>query len=262
MSEVLSLKNVEKVFKDNNHMAFKAVDDVSFSLERGKTLALVGESGCGKSTIARLICRLTDVSAGSIFFEGKEISTLKGKALKNYRQNVQIIFQEPYNAFSKRMRIVDYMIEPHLNFFNSKRQLAIDQAVTSLEHVGLDASILQCYSGELSGGQLQRVTIARAISLQPKIIIFDESTSALDVSIQKQVLDLIVALKEEYGFSAIFITHDLALAESLSDKIYVMYKGQIVEEVSDDIVKNSQHPYTRKLIDAVINMNDSPEMSE
>lgn len=206
MCALLTFKNVNKAFNDAKKENFKVLGDISFALKQGKTISIVGESGSGKSTLVRLICRLDKVSAGSILFEGRDISKLKGNDLKKYRQNVQIIFQETSNAFSKKMRIIDYMIEPHLNFFNTPKTVATRQAKQLLKHVGLDENILMRYSKALSGGQLQRVTIARAIGINPKLIIFDECTSALDVSIQKQVLSLIMALKKEHGFSAIFIT--------------------------------------------------------
>ncbi|TCO76865.1 ABC transporter ATP-binding protein [Marinisporobacter balticus] len=254
---ILELKDVNKHFRDNDGDIFKAVEDVSITLAKGECIGIVGESGCGKSTLARIIAHLTEVSQGRIIFKGKDIVKLQGDALKAHYKNVQMIFQSPLDTFSPRMTIGGYLIEPFVNFKLMNKKKAYEYAQELLDMVGLDKDYIKKYPNELSGGQLQRVVIARAIGIKPDIIICDECTSALDVSIQKQIINLLLALKEKTDFSNVFITHDLALAESICDRIYVMYQGEIVEMIEgQNIVEEAKHPYTKILLSSVFSVKN------
>ena len=259
----MKVVDVEKHFKDNDGEMFKALNKVSLTLFENESISIVGESGCGKSTAARLICKLLPVDHGKLFFEGRDITDMKHRERKEYYKHVQMIFQEPYNTFSKRMKIKQYMIEPYINFRLMGRREAYSYCTSLLENVGLNDTFMDRYAGQLSGGELQRVTIARTMGLNPKMVVYDECTSALDVSIQKQVIDLILDLKKRNSFSSIFITHDLALAENISDRIYVMYFGKIVETLSgNDIVEKSRHPYSKALIRSVLSLSNYNEPVE
>lgn len=252
---ILELKNIHKYFKDNNGKIFNAVNDISIALKKGECIGIVGESGCGKSTIARIISHLTKVSKGKMIFKDEDITTLNKESLKNYYKNVQMIFQDPLGTFSSRMKIGEYLVEPFINFKLMKKKNAYEYAEELLKMVGLNKDYIKKYPNELSGGQLQRVVIARAIGINPDIIICDECTSALDVSIQKQIINLLLELRKKTNFSSIFITHDLALAENICDKIYVMYQGEIVEVIeSKNIVKEAKHSYTKMLLNSVFSV--------
>ncbi|PAB60132.1 ABC transporter ATP-binding protein [Anaeromicrobium sediminis] len=254
---ILELKDIHKNFRDNTGKTFKAVNNVSLTLEKGECVGIVGESGCGKSTIARIISHLIESSEGKVIFKGEDITSLKNKSLKEYYKSVQMIFQDPLSTFSPRMKIGSYLIEPFINFNMMNKKRAWEYAKELLEIVGLNKDYMNKYPNELSGGQLQRVVIARAIGLKPDIIICDECTSALDVSIQQQIIRLLLEIREKTNFSSIFITHDLALAESICDKIYVMYLGEIVEIIEgQNIVKNAKHPYTKMLLDSVFSVKN------
>ena len=231
----------------------KAVDDVSFEDYPGETLGLVGESGCGKTTLGRTILRLTDAMDGEVIFEGKNILDLSQKQLKALRKDVQIIFQDPYSSLNPRMTIGNAIMEPmqvHNILKNDEERKA--KVIELLETVGLEARHFQRYPHEFSGGQRQRICIARALALNPKFIICDESVSALDVSVQAQVLNLLMDLREKFGFTYIFISHDLSVVKFMSDRMIVMNKGKIEEiGVADDIYHSPQKTYTKKLIDAI-----------
>ena len=231
----------------------KAVDDVSFEVYPGETLGLVGESGCGKTTLGRSILRLVEPSEGKIIFEGKDVMSLSGNDLREYRKDAQIVFQDPYSSLNPKMRIGDAIAEPmmvHGLEPDAKRRR--DKVCELLTEVGLQPEHYQRYPHEFSGGQRQRICIARALAVHPKLIICDESVSALDVSVQAQVLNLLNRLKNDFGFTYVFISHDLSVVRFMSDRILVMYNGKPVElGDADEIFNNPKNDYTKKLINAI-----------
>lgn len=230
----------------------KAVDGISFELDKGKTVGLVGESGCGKTTAARTIARLIPASEGNIEFNNQNVLKLKGKKLKNYRQDVSVIFQDPYGSLNPRMTVANIVGEPikiHKKVSGTELR---DKVVNLLERVGLSGSYLNRYPHEFSGGQRQRIGVARALALEPKLVICDEPVSALDVSIQSQILNLLCELQEEFGLTFLFIAHDLAVVEFISDVVAVMYLGRIVEKAAaKELYANPLHPYTKALMEAI-----------
>ena len=230
----------------------KAVDDVSFHIMPGETLGLVGESGCGKSTLGRCIARLYQPTAGSIKFEGNEITGLGSRALMPYRQHIQMIFQDPMESLNSRHTIGDILEEPFIIHKIGDKVSRKKRVKELLEIVGLPARSVSRYPFEFSGGQRQRICIARSIALNPKLIICDEPVSALDVSIQSQILNLMNDLQQEFNLSYLFIAHDLAVVKHISDRIAIMYLGRIVESgEGQEIYKNPLHPYTRSLMSAI-----------
>ena len=255
MSEqnILEVKDLTKHFKAGNKQLVHAVDGISFTLERGKTLGLVGESGCGKSSCARTIIRMYDPTAGQIILDGTDITNMKQKELKPYRKKMQMIFQDPYASLNARMTVRDIIAEPLLahNLVKSKEE-ANALVYPMLERVGLTKEHANRYAHEFSGGQRQRVGIARALILEPQLVICDEPISALDVSIQAQVINLLKDFQEEKGLSYLFIAHDLSMVRYVSDDVGVMYLGQLVEmSEADEIYKNPLHPYTKGLLGSV-----------
>jgi peptide/nickel transport system ATP-binding protein len=230
-----------------------AVDGVSFDVRPGETLALVGESGSGKTTTGRLVLRLLEPSAGTIRFDGTDLLALPARAMRRMRRHLQVIFQDPYGSLNPRMTIGSIVREP-LDIHRVGASRAERDAMVGrlLERVGLDASMRRRYPHEFSGGQRQRVGVARAIALRPKLIVADEPVSALDVSVQAQVVNLLVDLQEEYGCAYLFIAHDLAVVERIADRVAVMYLGRIVETApTPDLFRNPLHPYTRALLQAI-----------
>lgn len=231
----------------------KAVDDVSFEIPRGSTVGLVGESGSGKTTIGRAIIRLVNATSGHIFYNGEEITHIKSRAFRPYRKKIQVIFQDPYNSLNPRLTIFNIIGEAlEIHFPNMNRSQRRDRVEILLKKVGLKPEHMDRYPHEFSGGQRQRIGIARALAVEPEFIVCDEPVSALDVSVQAQIVNLLQDLQEELGLTYLFIAHDLAVVEHISNFVLVMNQGKIVEAATADaIYQNPQDPYTRKLLDAV-----------
>lgn len=251
MSTVIEVKNLFKYFPTPGGM-LHAVDDVSFAIEEGKTLGVVGESGCGKSTLGRTIVHLLESTKGQIFLEGKDITHVKGKELAAVREDMQIMFQDPYSSLDPRKTIEQTIIEPLKVSKKYKKAEMYQKAQELMELVGIDQRLSMAYPHELDGGRRQRVGFARALALDPKFIVCDEPVSALDVSIQAQVLNLLRKLQKEKGLTYMFITHDMSVVRHISDDILVMYLGQMVEKSpSKELFKKPMHPYTRALLSAI-----------
>lgn len=229
-----------------------AVDGVSFSLEEGKTYGLVGESGSGKSTIGKSIIGLEKITSGKIYYEGKDISESVSKRRSNYRRNVQMIFQDSLSSFNPKKRIMDILGEPLRNFENFTPEEEKRRQIELLEIVGLTEEALLKYPHEFSGGQRQRIGVARAVAINPKLIIADEPVSALDLSVQAQVLNFMKRIQEEYKISYLFISHDLGVVKHMCDELAIMYRGRFTEYgTRSDIYNNPQHIYTRRLLSAI-----------
>ena len=253
MSDViLEVKNLKKYFKTPKGM-LHAVDDVSFSLERGTTLGVVGESGCGKSTLGRSILRLIEPTSGEVRFEGKDVAALNTKEMRAMRKDMQIIFQDPYSSLDPRKTVYQAISEPIIKHKLIKDKDALEARVLELmETVGLAERLINTYPHELDGGRRQRIGIARALALNPKFIVCDEPVSALDVSIQAQIINLLKELQQKMGLTYIFITHDLSVVNHFSDEIAVMYLGQMVEKApAEELFANPIHPYTKALLSAI-----------
>ncbi|MEY3902968.1 MAG: hypothetical protein RL189_2274 [Pseudomonadota bacterium] len=256
---LLEVKNLQKYFPVQGGFfggtvgRVHAVDTISFSVKRGQTLGLVGESGCGKSTLGRTLLRLTEPTGGEILYEGKDLSKATPAEMRALRRDLQIIFQDPFASLNPRMSIREILSEPyeiHGLYPNPDERRA--QIINLLKEVGLNPEAADRYPHEFSGGQRQRIGIARALALKPKLIVADEPVSALDVSIQSQILNLMMDLRDKYGLSYIFIAHDLAVIEHISDEIAVMYLGKIVEHTdADSLYAKPMHPYTRALISSI-----------
>ena len=253
--EVEDLKKyfvVKRGFFSRNTGQVRAVDGVSFTLERGKTLGLVGESGCGKTTLGRCILRLIEPTAGRTVFNGTDLGQLEGGALRRMRAGFQIIFQDPFSSLDPRMNVGQIIAEPLRNHLKLSSSEMKSRVADLMEKVGLHPRQMVRYPHEFSGGQRQRIGIARALALNPLAIICDEPVSALDVSIQAQVINLLARLQEELNLSYLFIAHDLSVVEHISDRVAVMYLGRIVELASDEqLYRNPLHPYSRALLAAV-----------
>jgi len=230
----------------------KAVDDVSFTVRKGETLGMVGESGCGKTTIGRSMLRLVEPTSGSVRYDGKDVLKLRGQALKDVRRHMQIIFQDPYASLDPRLPIGESVMEGlHIHNIGT-RQERYDLMIDTLKKVGLEDYHARRYPHEFSGGQRQRIGIARALALRPNFIICDEPVSALDVSIQSQVLNILKDLQKEFGLTYLFIAHNLSVVEHISDRVAVMYLGKMVELTDrDELFKNPLHPYTKALMSAI-----------
>jgi oligopeptide/dipeptide ABC transporter ATP-binding protein len=234
------------------HGHVHAVEDVSFTLGACETLGVVGESGCGKSTLARMIVRLIEPSEGSIRYDGTELSRLSAEAMRGFRREIQFIFQDPYASLNPRLRAGDIVGEPLENFSIARGRALEDRVAELFDKVGLRASQMRNFAHEFSGGQRQRLGIARALALNPGIIVADEPVSALDVSVQAQVINLMMDLQAEFGLAYLFIAHDLAVVQHISHRVAVMYLGSIVELAPrDSLFRSPIHPYTEALLDAV-----------
>lgn len=247
--EVVDLKKYFKTRQGDLH----AVDGINFSINRGETLGIVGESGCGKSTLGRLVMRLHEATSGSVYYNGTDITKLKGSKLKELRKEMQIIFQDPYSSLNPRMTVSNLIAEPlNLNKVYKTKQETEARVKELMETVGLAPRLINAYPHELDGGRRQRIGIARALALNPKVIVCDEPVSALDVSIQAQILNLLMDLQDEYGLTYLFITHDLSVVKHISNRIAVMYLGQCIELASStEIFANPMHPYTKALLSAI-----------
>jgi peptide/nickel transport system ATP-binding protein/oligopeptide transport system ATP-binding protein len=230
----------------------QAVDDVSFTVKRGETVGLVGESGCGKTTVGRTMLRLLDPTSGQVTFDGTDVFSLRGSQLKAMRRNMQIIFQDPYSSLDPRMPVGESIAEGLKIHRIGTPQERRDLVVSTLRKVGLEEYHSRRYPHEFSGGQRQRIGIARALALQPKFIVCDEPVSALDVSIQSQVLNILKDLQREFGLTYLFIAHNLSVVEHISDRVAVMYLGKIVEMTGrEELFRNPLHPYTQALMSAI-----------
>lgn len=249
---LLEVQHLKKYFPTGAGL-LHAVDDVSFTLEQGKTLGVVGESGCGKSTLGRVLLHLLESTDGKILFEGKDITRVDRAELSRLRRNMQIIFQDPFSSLNPRMTISQTIAEPLLIEGGLNRQQIQDKVYELMDLVGLARRLVNTYPHELDGGRRQRVGIARALALNPKFIVCDEPVSALDVSIQAQVLNLLLDLQEQMGLTYIFITHDLSVVKYISDTIMVMYLGEVVELApKQELFQQRLHPYTKALLAAIL----------
>lgn len=251
MSAVIEIKNLKKYFPTRSG-TLHAVDDVSFQIEKGKTMGVVGESGCGKSTLGRTIIHLHGSTGGQILYKGQDVTNVRGAKLRKLRENMQIIFQDPYSSLNPRMTVEQTIREPlQLSRRFNRRELEAE-TVRLMDRVGIEPRLRHSYPHELDGGRRQRVGIARAIALDPEFIVCDEPVSALDVSIQAQILNLLMDLQESEGLTMMFVTHDLSVVRHISDDICVMYLGQLVETAeTEELFECALHPYTKALLSAI-----------
>lgn len=258
MEPLIEVKNLKKYFPvRTGAISFatqyvKAVDDISFEIGKGETFGLVGESGCGKTTVGNLILRLTSADSGQILINGKDILSLNSKDMFEHRRNMQMIFQDPYGSLNPRMTVGDLIREPILCHKLMGRKQARERVVELLEMVGMNSEDMRKYPHEFSGGQRQRIVIARALSLNPSLLVCDEPVSALDVSVQAQVLNLLSDLQKQFNISYLFIAHGMPVVKHISKRVGVMYMGKLVEvSSSSEIFENCLHPYTHALMSAV-----------
>lgn len=266
MENLLNIENINVEYttksKSFSEKTIKnvVINDLSLNVQKSEILGLVGESGCGKSTLAKTIVKLVNYKNGKIFFSGKEISKLSPKEEKQYRKDVSMIFQNPYASLNPKMKIKNILLEPlDVHFKDMKKKEKIEKVVEILAQSGLAENSLTRYPDQFSGGQRQRIAIARSLILQPKLVLADEPVSALDVSIQAQILQLLKTLKKRFDLTMIFVSHDLNVVEYLSDKVAVMYQGEIVElGKRDELFDSPKHPYTKQLFKSKIETDLSP----
>ena len=262
--KLLDVKGLTKYFKSPRGIVH-AVEDVSFSIGRGKTLGVVGESGCGKSTTGRCVLRLIEPTAGEVFYDGVDICKLKRKQMLERRRDMQIIFQDPYSSLNPSSTVMETIAKPlKLNNIipNASKKDIENRVLELMDTVGLAERLINTYPHELDGGRRQRIGIARALAMEPKFIVCDEPVSALDVSIQAQILNLLKKLQREMGLTYMFITHDLSVVKHISDDILVMYLGKVVEKAPvDELFDNPMHPYTKALLSAILipDLDANPE---
>ena len=251
MPAILEVKNLKKYFR-NPAGTLHAVDDISFVLDEGRTLGVVGESGCGKTTLGRTVMHLIEPTSGEIVFEGRDISSPDKKELHRIRKSMQIIFQDPFSSLNPRMSIAQAIREPMAWHSKMSKEEITAETRKLMETVGIAQRFENSYPHELDGGRRQRIGIARALAMNPKFIVCDEPVSALDVSIQAQIINLLIQLQQERGLAYIFVTHDLSVVKHISDDIMVMYLGQMVEKApSGELFKETLHPYTKALLSAI-----------
>ena len=254
MGNLVETVDLKKYFKVGNGRFLHAVDGVNLEIPEGKTLGVVGESGCGKSTLGRVVMGLLPATSGEIHFDGQDIVKCSKREFKEVRKKVQMIFQDPYSSLDPRMSIYELIAEPLIqNHVCANRTEILDRVQKLMDTVGLAQRYINSYPHELDGGRRQRIGIARALALNPKFIVCDEPVSALDVSIQAQILNLLMDMQQDLGLTYMFITHNLAVVKHISDVIMVMYLGQCVEIAeADELFANPQHPYTKALLDAIL----------
>ena len=248
---ILEAKHITRRFPASGGRKLTACNDVSLKFYKGKTLGLIGESGCGKSTFMRFLVSLDSPDEGQILFKGKDLTKLKGEELRQMRQHIQMVFQDPGSSFNPKMKVRDIICEPLLNFGRIKKSEKDTVARKYLEMVVLSGDFADRFPHNMSGGQRQRVAIARAIALEPEMIVMDEATCALDVSVQKTIIELVCRLQKEKNIAIGFIAHDLGLIQSFAHQVAVMYLGNIVEIIPGENVQKAQHPYTQALLSAI-----------
>lgn len=252
---LLDVRHLKKYFPIESNVSLHAVDDVSFTIERGKTLGIVGESGCGKSTMGRCVLRLLEPTSGEVWFDGENICSVSKSRLRELRREMQIVFQDPFSSLDPRMTVSQAIAEPIKTgkiMKGASRQDIKDRVSELMDTVGLAKRLTDSYPHELDGGRRQRIGIARALAMNPKLIVCDEPVSALDVSIQAQILNLLSDLQDSMGLTYIFITHDLSVVNHFSDDIAVMYLGQVVEKApAEELFAHPLHPYTQALLSAI-----------
>ena len=251
MAALLEIHNLKKYFKSAAGMVH-AVDDITFQINEGQTIGLVGESGCGKSTLGRTLIHLNESTDGKMIYKGKDVTHLNKKELQEYRKDVQMIFQDPFSSLDPRQTVQDVISEP-MRLLKTMKEAEVNERTKELmDTVGIEKRLRMCYPHELDGGRRQRVGIARALALNPKFIVCDEPVSALDVSIQAQILNLLMDLQDNMGLTYLFITHDMSVVKHISDDICVMYLGQLVEKCDkNELFAHPMHPYTKALLSAI-----------
>lgn len=255
--EILKIENLTKEFTNSNGSKIVALNNVSFSLYKNETLGIVGESGSGKSTLAKILAKIYEQSSGNVIINGKNCNNISGKELREYLKNMQMVFQNPLSVFSPRMSIREFLCEGLINYKIKNKKEAEEEMKKYLEAVEMSEEFLDRLPHELSGGQLQRIVIARAISVLPDIIIYDEATAALDVSVQEKILRLIYEIQKKMNLTAIFICHDLSTVRLVSDRMIVMFKGEIVEIIDSENLTNAIHPYTKELLECIFDLNET-----
>ena len=249
---IMEVKNLTKIYPKDNGKKVIACNNINLQIEKGKTFGIVGESGSGKSTLVKMLMDLEKPTEGEIFYRGRNITHFTPKEVWENRQNIQIVFQDPWSAFNPKMKVLDILTEPLMNYKRLEKKQKEEKAKELLKMVDLPEDFIHKYPQNMSGGQRQRLGIARALSLEPEILICDEATSALDVSIQKNIVELLIKLQKEKGVTIIFIGHDIALVDSFAHKIAVMNVGNIVEIIeAGNISQKAEHPYTKALLEAI-----------